>query len=419
MDSSAYRYFIKELQQQPDDGFEFLPPHFVKSQVALNPESISSLQLFLNSVICICGTANPVLLPEMLAVPRNFFTSLFIEAHKAILDVMTGIDPQSHPFRNNGVHFARFLSFCATNDTTAVISPEDTAGRAMFCFLLEGLLYAGWCPDVFKAAAKRAAHLYFVSLKKTIHQIKTGKNATSLGYLWGAWLLAQKTDNIRDNPINALSASETFEWNIGNESQCYFARKFGTPPVICLISKCHNEIPHPVFRISSREKTGLSLYADNEPIMPEVLLDASEIVRPRIVGNKFVYKCRTDTISDLTWTVVFLFAEGTIYRIDVLKLPPCQGPVTFQGEMRLENEVRLEQIKQGYFSGKGPENSVIRFIQDPLGFRFDRQKERAISVFTSGKGIFSPKEPMQLVCAWARGKGISALTEIKLLGIFD
>jgi hypothetical protein len=419
MDSSAYRYFIIELQQQPDNSFTLLPLHFVKSGVVLNPDSFSSLQLFLKSNISARDLHNGTLLPEMLAEPRNFFASLFIEAHKAVLDVVTGIDPQSHPFRNNGIHLARFLSFCAINDTTAIISPDDIYGRAMFCFLLEGLLYAGWCPDVFNGTAKRAAHSYFVSLKKTFHQIKTVQNATALGYMWGAWLLAQKTENIRDNPFNALSESETFEWNIGNESQCYFARKFGTPPVICLLLKGHHEIPHPVFRISSREKTGLSLYANNESIIPEALLEASEIVRPRIVGNKFVYKCSTDAISDLTWTVVFLFTEGTIYRIDVLKLPPCHGPVTFRGEMRLENEVRLEQIKQGYFTGKGPENSVIRFIQDPLGFRLESQEETGISTFSSGKGVFSGNEHIQLVCAWARGKGISALTEIKLFGIFE
>jgi hypothetical protein len=65
------------------------------------------------------------------------------------------------------------------------------------------------------------------------------------------------------------------------------------------------------------------------------------------------------------------------------------------------------------------ENSVIRFIQDPLGLRLEHQEDSGISVFTSGKGIFSGKEPIQLVCAWARGKGISTLNEIKLLGIFE
>jgi hypothetical protein len=419
MDSSAYQYFIRDLQQQPDDGFTLLPPHFTKSVVALNPESFSSLQLFLKSVICAGGSDNAALLPEILMEPRNFFAGLFIEAHKALLDVVTGIDAQSHPFRQNGAHLARFLSFCASNDAAAIIAPSDTCGRAMFCFLLEGLLYAGWCPDVFKGTAKRAAHSYFVSLKKTFHHMKTVHNAMVLGYLWGAWLLAQKTEDIRDNPFNALPAAETFEWNIGNKNQSYFARNFGTPQVICLIPNSPHEIPHPVFGISCREKTGLSLYADNVPVKPEALLEASEIVRPKIAENKFIYKCRTGAVPDLTWTVVFLFSENTIYRIDVLKLPPCQGPVTIRAEMRLENEVKLEEIKKGCFKGNGMENSVIRFIQDPLGFRLERQEESGISVFNSGIGVFSGKEPIQLVCAWARGKRISALSEIRLLGIYD
>jgi hypothetical protein len=419
MDSSAYRYFIRELQHKPDDSFTLLPPHFVKSDAALMPESFASLQLFIKSVICAYGSDNASLLPEILTEPRNFFSGLFIEAHKALLDVITGIGPQSHPFRQNGAHLARFLSFCASTDYTAFIAPTDTCTRAMFCFLLEGLLYAGWCADVYNGTAKRAAHSYFVSLKKSFHHLQTGPQATTLGYLWGAWLLAQKTDNTRDTPFKALPAAETFEWNIGIERQCYYARNSGTPPRICLIPYSPREIPYPVFRISCREKTGLRLYADDAPVIPEALLNASEIVRPKIAGNKFIYKCRTGAVPDLMWTVVFLFREITIYRIDVLKLPPGQRPVTIRAEMRLENEVKLEEIKKGYFKGNGMENSVIRFIQDPLGLRLEHQEDSGISVFTSGKGIFSGKEPIQLVCAWARGKGISTLNEIKLLGIFE
>jgi hypothetical protein len=419
MDSSAYRYFIRELQEQPDDGFSFLPLHFTESQVVLDPESFSSLQFFLNSVICAGGTGNAALLPEILAEPRNFFASLFMQAHKALLDMLTGIAPQSHPFRYNGAQLAKFLSFCANKDAMAIMAPTDACGRAMFCFLLEGLIHAGWSPDAFEGTVKRAAHSYFASLKKMLHHMQTGQNAAVLGYLWGAWLLAQKTDCIRYTPLYTFSAVETFEWNIGNKNQSCLARNFGKPSAICLIPKSPHEIPHPVFRISCRGKPGLSLYANNEPVMPEALLEASEIVRPRIAGNKFLYRCRTDAIPGLQWLVVFLFSENTIYRIDVLKIPLSAEPVTIRAEMRLENEARLEEIKKGYFIGKGAENSVIRFIQDPLGFRFERHEESGISVFTSGKGVFFGHESIQLVFAWAKGKGITALNEIKLLGIFD
>jgi hypothetical protein len=418
MDSSAYRYFIIELQQQSDDSFSLLPQFFLKFPVTLKPESFSSLQLFINSVFSHGGPENAELLPDFFSKRCNFFAGLFFKAHKALLDVLTGTDPQSHQFQDNGADLARFLAFCASSGDSGIISPADTIGMAMFCFLLEGLLYAGWCPDVFKGTAKRAAHSYFVFLKKTIHHLQTGHNAAVLGYMWGAWLLSQKTEDIRDNPFNTLSDAETFKWNIDGESQCYYARSFGTPPVICLIPNSLYEIPHPVFHISYRKKTGLSLFANNQILLPDTLKESSEIVRPRITGNKFVYKCRSEGFFELTWTIVFLFTDRTIYRIDVLKFPECLGPVTVQAEMRLENEVKLEEIKKGCFFGKGLENSVIRFVQDPLDFRLERQEESGISVFASGKGVFSGKEPIQLVCAWARGKGISTLTEIKLLGIF-
>jgi hypothetical protein len=419
MDSSAYRYFISELQEQPGNGYSLLPLQFTKSKAAIDPESFSSLRVFLKSVICAGDTGNAALLPEILAEPCNFFGSLFMQAHNALLDVLSGIAPQSHPFLHNGAQLARFLSFCANKEDAAIIAPGDISSRAMFCFLLEGLLYAGWCPDVFIGTAKRAAHSYFTSFKKKLRHMQTGHNASALGYLWGAWLLAQKTENILDNPLNAFSSTETFAWNMGDENHSCLARNFGNPSVICLISNSPHEIPHPVFRISCVGKTGLSLYANNKPIMPEALLDESEIVRPRIAGNKFVYKCRIDAIPGLQWTVVFLFSENTIYRIDVLKLPPCVEPVAIRAEMRLENETGLEEVKKGYFTGKGPENSVIRFIQDPLGFRLEDPKKNGISIFASGKSVFSGSESIQLVCAWARGKGITALNEIKLLGLFD
>jgi hypothetical protein len=419
MDSSAYRYFIIELQQQADNSFVHLPLHFVKSGVGLNQDSFSSLQLFLQSVICAGGSGNAALLPAMLAEPRDFFANLFVEAQRALLDVVCGADPSSHPFRHNGAVLARFLSYCENDGDAAITALTDTSGRAMLCFLLEGLMHAGWCPNAFEGTAKRSAHSYFVSLKKTLHFMQPGQNAIVLGYLWGAWLLAQKTEGIRDEALRAFSAAETFEWNIGNTCHTYCARKSGNPPVIYLIHKSPHDIPHPVSRISCRGKTGLSLYADNEPVIPEALLETSEIVRPKINGNKYVYQCRTAALTELRWTVVFLFPQTTVYRIDILKLFPGTGPAAIRAEMRLENEVRLEEIKKGHFTGKGPENSVIRFIQDPLSFRLGSQDKTGISVFFSGQAVIPENGSLQVVCAWARGKGITALHELKLLGIFE
>jgi len=240
-----------------------------------------------------------------------------------------------------------------------------------------------------------------------------------LGYLWGAWLMAQQTENIHDDFTAGFSPTETFEWNYGGEKHAYLGRIFGKPYQISLIPQIQYEIPHPIFKVWRKNKTGLLLYASGELIRPEALLEHSEIVRPKITGNKFVYQCRTVDIPGIRWTVVFLFYEKTIFRIDMLKLPLKNGPVTVHAELRLDNEAKLEEIKQGYFTGYGPENSIIRFLRDPFGFRLVPEKENGVSMFKSIESEFTGVETIQSVCAWAKGKGITELNETKLLGIYE
>jgi hypothetical protein len=419
MDSSIYTYLIEDLRSRQDQSFAALPHHFITSPVGLTPESIPSLQLFIKSMITDAPQSsdnNPLLL----SFPKNFFSNLFLDAHQALLDVISGAAPASHPYRHNGTQLTRFLSLCVYHDTPDFIRPADMPCQAMFCFLLEGLMCAGWCPNAFEGTAKRSAHSWLVILKKNLHFRQTGPLAPILGYLWGAWLLAQKTEGIRDNTILPFSASETFEWHTENSRRGYCVRSQKKPPVFYYFALFQQaRISHPNSLMWNEGLTGLFLTVNNDPIVPETILDHSEIKRQKIAGHKMTFSCKTATLTGIQWTAVFLFFESTVYRIDVLSLPQCKEPQIIRGELVLESDAAPEQIANDTYLGKGSENMVIRFVENPLSFRFSKQAGKGAGVFVSENDHTSVGNTLKIVTAWAKGRDITTIQETRLLGIFE
>jgi hypothetical protein len=180
-----------------------------------------------------------------------------------------------------------------------------------------------------------------------------------------------------------------------------------------------SRIPHPFARLSLDGCLGLTMHANGEAIRPLSLQEVSDIVRPKMAGNKFVFACHTPSLPGISWTVVFLVLESTTYRIDILKFPLAAQTLEMRGEMRLENEAHLDQQGADCYFGRDVENTVIRFVENPLNFRFDTQQESGISVFTSRIITLLPGSSLTTVTAWARGKGITALNEARLLGMYD
>jgi hypothetical protein len=164
-------------------------------------------------------------------------------------------------------------------------------------------------------------------------------------------------------------------------------------------------------------RLGLSLWVNNEPVRPVSLADFIEIKRQKISGNRFVCNCATDSIPDISWSIVVLVYENTLYRIDILKLPEGKENVLVDPEMRLECGTHPELQKKNYFISKGLENTVVRFLDSPFGFAFDRHEEPGISVFHAPGSL--TRGTLKLITAWASGKGISAINETRLLGIYE
>jgi len=170
-----------------------------RSQVCQTEESLAGVKQFLWAAAGKASQANPMRLPAILGMAGNAFVSLFLEAHTALLAVLDGADPAMHPFRHSGSTLMRLLCFCAQSDLAATGLSTDVAAASMYCFLIEGMIYACWCPNASEGVAKRSAHTCFLALRKSMHKLAADEHAAVLGYLWSAWILSQKTEGIHDS----------------------------------------------------------------------------------------------------------------------------------------------------------------------------------------------------------------------------
>ena len=170
MDSSLYKYFIEELQNAPDNNFRNLPIFFVKSVPYTSKEAFDSCKSFLIDMVSKIPE-NPGILPQILLEKNNFFSSLFTQSHKAFIDILSSESAQTHEFHHDGTQLLKFLVYCGNKGIPDSFYAHDALECAMICFSIEALLYCGWCPDSFDGVAKRAAHEYFVSLKKEMHHV--------------------------------------------------------------------------------------------------------------------------------------------------------------------------------------------------------------------------------------------------------
>jgi hypothetical protein len=415
MDASLYKYFIEELQGEADKSYSDLPVLIAKSAPSVSDEAFGACAAFLKEIV-VNHTHNPALeLPHLLTIRDNFFASLFTHAHEAFVDVLNGESSLTHEFHHDGTQLLKFLVYCGNKGIPQSFYANDPLECAMICFIIEALLHCGWCPDSFDGIAKRAAHEYFVCLKKEMHHVKINGSATILGYLWSAWLFAQKTEGIRDNGETSLPETALFEWGSGTTRRQYIVRKSQRPAQFYMLLKCSNVFPHPFHSLYEDTLFGLFVFINNEALLAKELTDYAEIIRPKIYGHNFVHACQ----AGISWTTVLLNLESTFYRIDLLKFPPDIAPILIRAELKIENECILEKIDQDSYMGKNRENFIIQFIENPLNLEFSKQLNYGISVFSSKKKQASPSDVIKMTTAWALGKGINDINRTHLLGIYD
>jgi hypothetical protein len=424
MDRGVYKYLIEKLRPEIGADAGSLPLHFVRSGVEATPEAFESLEFFIRTVIPGGDNQQNIEVPLLHAAGGSFFSCLFRHAHTALADFLhEGSTSSSQNFRSNGIQLTRFLTFCARDEGALFLRQPDPVDCAMLCFLTEGMMHAGWCQNAFEGVGKLAAHSYFLNTRKSLFRAVPRDFGVVCAYLWGAWLLARKTEGIRTvNQPYSPCGNETFNWNFQQSGpKSYIAIKSGIPGLSYLLSKSPSLPCHPFACLMNDGLAGLKLYVNKHAIQAVSLKDFSEINRVKIHGHKFIYECQTGLIAGMnagiTWTVVILTYENTMYRIDMVNFPQPTGISAVSAEMRLETGTKTEPNGMNSFIGKGFENTVVRFLESPFTFAFDRTEENGISVYSASGS--HEAGALKFITAWATGRGISAINETKLLGIFD
>jgi hypothetical protein len=419
MDSTAYRYLIQDLQKEKNQSYSALPASFVQGTVCLTEGTIADCLRFLAMISGPPETAR-MPHPAILDIHDNAFSGLFRLAHVAVIEVMSGKNPDTHQFRSAGRELCRLLCFCVQGDKTPDVFSHDVASAAMHCFLLEAMVSAGWCDDSTIKTTKRSAHAVFLAFRKGLRLLESTMRGTVLGYLWCAWVLAQKTEGISASvDATCVPGVASVEWGLSNEAYSYFVKKALSPARYFLLNRGCSGIAHPFGRFELDNVVGLMLHANGEKICPTAPPLVTDIHRPKAAGIKFVYSCTTAAIPSIAWTAVFLWKDATVYRIDSVKIRNHGFPTRISGELTLENNASLRLSGPDWYFGEGRENTIVRFIENPLDFHPREQKANGVSIFASDCFVTAAEQPLRLTCAWARGKGITDVNEIRLLGIYD
>lgn len=423
MDSSAYKHLIGSLQADRSLLSTDLPSVMALQQPTLTHVCKQALAGFLELVLPKDEDENatqPSLpCPHLLSRPEsNFFAGLLALAHR---ELRTHLQPGCEGprnYRRNGAELVRFLCHTVDPQWVSPIRDEDVTGLAMCCFLLEACMHMGWCPNAFEGRAKRAAHILFAHTRKSLHHLRDREFSVVLGYLWGAWLYAQKTEGIRDHVLQAerVDLTHRFSWRHGTTTADYHVFRFRRPEIFLMISQIAGQMPC-AFRFLTNDTAGsLVLHAGDKVVEPIELRETVSITRPRHTGIAATYLCATPS-GQLLWRVALQIHMRTVYRIDVIRPTASTCNIT-RADLYLENELPLSRVGNSYL-GKGPDSFALELLQNPFGLSFHDRMSNRLSLFSGPGATLTPEEPLEMISAWASGPGVSSIDRTNLPGIFD
>lgn len=428
MDSNAYKYLIADIIRNTPKLTAPLPVQFNAYDIALSNDNFKAVAYFLTQLVPEFennSSEKPVCPSILNESDKNFFAVLFRTVHQKLAQEL-GPDKGTDAllFKRNGTELLTFLSHAVTRKWIPIFSGIDALSFAMSCFLLEACMNIGWCPNAFENRAKRAAHLYFSLLKKSLHNANDAECSTILGYLQSAWLCAQKTEGIQDRTLEWENKNliHHYSWEIAakdtvNKINCTMFRFFH-PSVFLIIPKYPNCIPHPFRNLTYEGKAGLTLFFDGKPITSIEQIDSTFIDRPKFKGVRLTYTCITATAQQIKWIVAIQIFESTVYRIDVIQ-PLNETCTVSDAELRLENSIPLSKISNNEYTGKERNNIVIEFVKNPFSLDYSGQEESWISLFQGKKRVISTKASIEMITAWSYGKHVTSIDRTNLLGIFD
>jgi hypothetical protein len=427
MNATAYAYAIAELQPQVAASCPEMPLTLLRSACAVSTEALAAFASFLDSAAGVPGEGNSIAdshvtfarHPLVCSPPPAILGPLMGEAHRRVADhIRNGTELTIAERRNfSGVFMA--LLGAAHPRQCPFFELHDCTSLAMAVFLLEAGMNLGWCPNSYEGRGKRSAHLYFACAKKTLLTADTGQQALVLGYLWGAWLLAQKTEGLCDHALTHEKRDTSYTTAVFSDAsnRSYSLFHFAQREKFLAVS--HGTVlPACTFRrLSCEGLATLQLFAGPNPLVPFELLDVSSIERPLMSGIRMSYRCRAGQ-AIIRWLTAIQFFNCTVYRIDALRSE--KGPVTLSDvKETFENDCALDARPGGFYKGRGPQNFCMQLIENPFSLVYMGQEEPGLSAFCGSTVTLDDSAPIQMTVAWRWGAGINDIDRTNLPGLFD
>lgn len=415
MDSAAYSALAAALREAAESTVPPLPVAPLQGETDELRGPIRRLQRILDAGF----PADLRALSPVFHTARQGLGGILAHVHHLALNgVMSG--EESTSARRAGAETVRLLSSSVTSHYSGIIDDNDVVSLSAACFLLECCLHLGWSPNACEGFAKRAAHVYFARMKRMLHAASPAVVTTVAAYVQTLRPLAQVTEGIREQPLEAEKGGLTrsFSWNIGQSTANYRLFSENTPRVRFLLPLGSDTVPHP-FRKASREpELGMKLYTNRGELIPRSCGGYEEIRRRRTWGMQASFACATEEDYQAEWKVVIQVFEATLYRIDAIQCRPGNALRITDAELRLENEIPLTKTDSpGKYIGKtGHENYVLELVRNPLGLALTNQPPGEITVLKGGSRDLSRAIS---VAAWTRGRYVTGINRTNLLGLID
>jgi hypothetical protein len=425
MDSKAYKYLAAKIIDDYPNLSGCLPVEFYSKDIRVSDQTLKAVNFFVSRLILDPENSSS----DRLAIPaalgsdttQNFLSELFCVIHlELIKELQETHSGGSQLFKRNGAELLTLLCNGVSAKWLPIFNKNDALSYAMCCFLIEACMNIGWCPNVFEHKAKRAAHLYFSHLRKSLFNAGDSEISTILGYLQSARICAQKTEGIRDKipewETNDLINTYSFEIE-GNSPVQYTLFRLLKAQVCITVPKYIDKPSHPFGLLFNEGKPGLTLLVNNKEVFPERLLEENFINRQNINGIQLVYSCAASKEDTIIWSVIIQIFKATIYRIDVIQ--PKEQSFAAEAELRLENPNSLSETKNNEYYGKGSINSAVTIPENPFRLNYHSQEQTDISLFRGNQITLSPEKPIESIVAWTMNEKTAVIDKTNLLGIFD
>jgi hypothetical protein len=418
MNSFIYRYLINKLDFPEKSDFNFF----------LTPKAINQSEDQLKNIGELLSKTTPTLDANQRIAFNTFdfnsglkshFRQLVLISKDTLIEILSEdrlCFGKNYP---NILELLKIAAFSVNNRFLKDFLKPKTEYYALFCLLLEAYLYLGLFPDSWETQIKRAAHDYYVIIKKSITQLEYPETKNIYIYLLATWLFAQKTDNIISKKLPLPSCCVFYIENKKNIVE-YITIQLSDIQKFYFLEKSFNRIPHPFINLFNDRVVGLFLQIHDESIVPYELVEFSKIKRKNKVGYEFLHRCKTQICNEILWKSVFFQFKCTMYRIDSLKLNCTINSLEIKAKMHFENRLFIERIDNNRYYGKGKKNWIVDFIKNPLRLTFEKQLEPDISVFSTNLTEMPNEESsIEMVTAWTFEKDKIEIDHTYLLGIYS